>query len=188
MVRVEIPQRRSTINDSPSGCEIVIPAKRNFFIIAFLGFWTIGWACGEVFAIRQLFFMPKGQNFPEIFLLAWLGAWTVGGAFAIYTWLWTVSGKERIRLRPAALSMKRDVLGFGRTREFDLNHVANIRVSTQNYNPFDFSSGMRFWGLGGGLIAFDYGAKTFRFGASIDEAEAKEIVNELAKRHRFDAG
>jgi hypothetical protein len=44
---------------------------------------------------------------------------------------------------------------------------------------------MRFWGIGGGLIAFDYGAKTFRFGASLDEAEAQDIVKELNRRHKF---
>jgi hypothetical protein len=26
------------------------------------------------------------------------------------------------------------------------------------------------------MIAFDYGAKTFRFGLAIDEAEAKQII------------
>ena len=71
-MKVEVPGRRSTIMDSPDGFEIIIPGKRNFFIVAFLGFWTIGWACGEVFAIRQLFFANKGPNFPYISLcLAW---------------------------------------------------------------------------------------------------------------------
>ena len=185
MARVELPALRSTIMDSPGGCELTIPAKRNFFAVAFLGFWTIGWACGEVFAIRQLFFEVKGENFPAIFLMAWLGAWTVGGVVAIYTWLWMVVGKERIVLKPATLSIQRDVLGFGKIREYDLNHVANLRLSPQTYNPFDMSSSLRFWGIGGGLVAFDYGAKTFRFGGSIDEAEAQNIINELNKRHKF---
>jgi hypothetical protein len=44
---------------------------------------------------------------------------------------------------------------------------------------------MSFWGIGGGLIAFDYGAKTFRFGASVDESEARDIVSELKAIHAF---
>ena len=185
MGRIEVPSRRSTIHDSPSGLEIVIPARRNFFTIAFIGFWLIGWACGEVFAIRQLFVVGKSPDFPGLFLLAWLGGWTVGGGFAIYAWLWTVVGKERIILRPGTLATKREVLGFGRSREYDLSHVSNVRISQQSHNPFDFGSGMRSLGIGGGMIAFDYGAKTFRFGASIDEVEAEDIVEELKKRHTF---
>ncbi len=185
MGKIEPPSRRSIVLDSPNGLEIIIPARKNFFTIAFVGFWLIGWGCGEVFAIRQLFFVEKGPNFPGLFLMAWLGAWTVGGGFAIFAWLWTVAGKERIILKPGTLSIKREVVGFGRNREYDLSHVSNVRISPQSYNPFDFSSGMKFWGIGGGLIAFDYGAKTFRFGTSVDESEAQDIVKELNGRHKF---
>jgi hypothetical protein len=33
-----------------------------------------------------------------------------------------------------------------------------------------------------GAVAFDYGAATFRFGAGIDEAEAKQIVAEIQQK------
>lgn len=41
------------------------------------------------------------------------------------------------------------------------------------------------WHLAGGgygPIAFDYGARTFRFAPSLDEAEARLLINELAPR------
>ena len=53
------------------------------------------------------------------------------------------------------------------------------------WNPFDWSGGMRVWGMGGGVIAFDYGARTVRLGSSLDEAEALLIVRELKAAHRF---
>lgn len=143
-MKVEVPARRSTIMDSLDRFEIIIPAKRNIFVVAFLGFWTIGWACGEVFTIWQLFFGAVGHNFSNVFLFAWLGAWTVGGAVAIYTWLWMVNGKERIILRRTTLSTKRDISGFGSIREYDLNHIKNLRVSAQSYNAFDVSHAMSF--------------------------------------------
>lgn len=34
-------------------------------------------------------------------------------------------------------------------------------------------------GIGSGTVAFDYGSKTYRFGERVDEAEAKQIVQEL---------
>ena len=39
----------------------------------------------------------------------------------------------------------------------------------------------------GGNIAFDYGAKTYRFGSGIDEAEARKIVGLLESHHHFES-
>jgi hypothetical protein len=36
--------------------------------------------------------------------------------------------------------------------------------------------------MGTRTIAFDYGAKTYRFGAGVDEAEAQAIVDTLRER------
>jgi hypothetical protein len=36
-----------------------------------------------------------------------------------------------------------------------------------------------FWGLRGGIIAFDYRAKTYRFGFGVDEPEAQELMKVL---------
>jgi len=83
------------------------------------------------------------------------------------------------------LAIKRDLFGTGRARQYDLAHVKHLRVVTPSFNPFDFSSALQFWGIGGGLIAFDYGAKTFRFGAGVEEAEAQGIVTRLKSRHAF---
>jgi hypothetical protein len=114
--------------------------------------------------------------------LAWVGAWTVGGGFIGYSWRWTVFSVERIVLRPSMLVIKRD-LGTGRNRQYDLTHVKNLRVSSPSFNPFDFSAALQFWGIGGGLIAFDYGARTFRFATGVEEAEAHSIVTRLKSRH-----
>jgi len=74
---------------------------------------------------------------------------------------------------------------MGRDRNFDLAHVKDLRVAPQSYSPSSMSAGTQFWGLSGGPIAFDYGAKTFRFGASLDEPEAREVVAAMSARHRF---
>jgi hypothetical protein len=38
-----------------------------------------------------------------------------------------------------------------------------------------------FWALHGGIMAFDYGAKTYRFGFGVDEPEAQELMEVLAE-------
>lgn len=181
MVKVAPPSRRSTTQESSGGLEVMVPAKRNIFLMLFLTAWLVGWLMGEIAAGRDLFLGSQGG--PKGFLVFWLVCWTVGGGFAIYVWSWMLAGKERIVLRADALSVRRELFGLGRTNEYDFAHVSNLRVAPVISDPW--SSGMRFWGAGSGLVAFDYGAKTFRFGGALDEAEAAQIVKELATRHAF---
>ena len=182
-MKVTPPLRRSKVRQTHEGLEIVIPAKRNAFLMLFLTAWLVGWCFGEVFAIREL--LTGESEAPDLFLAAWLVMWTVGGSVALYTWLWMARGFEVILLRSNVLAIRHDVLGLGRTREYDLSHVSNLRVAPAVWNPYDWSSAMQFWGVGGGSVAFDYGARTFRFAASVDEAEARDIVNDLKAQYLF---
>ncbi len=180
-MRIALPTRRSSAREVSQGLEIVVPAQRNVFLMLFLGAWLGGWFMGEISAARALFLGSAMEA--KWFLAFWLTGWTVGGGFAIYMWLWMLAGKQRVLLRPDALMIRREVFGFGLIREYDLAHITNLRVAPSVSDPW--SSGMRFWGGGAGPVAFDYGAKTFRFGDSLDEAEATQVVKELTARHVF---
>lgn len=157
---------------------MVFPSKLNIFLFLFLGAWLVGWAFGEVMAIRQL----GEPGTPDLFLIAWLTMWTVGGAWAIYTWLWMIAGKQLVEIRPGSLVIKKELFGFGVPREFDLSHVKNFRVSPESHDRWELNAGKNFLGMADGPIAFDYGAKTYRFGGPIDEAEAGQILTELSAR------
>lgn len=41
--------------------------------------------------------------------------------------------------------------------------------------------GLEIWGLGGGSIVFDYGARTHRFGSKLDEAESRQLADLLRR-------
>ena len=175
---------RSIISTTIRGLEIVIPSKKNIFLILFLAVWLAGWAFGE-FTVPTEFFKGNPNSGSIIFTSVWLVFWTIGGGFAIYTWLWNVAGKEIITINSLTLSTKKDLFGYGRVKEYEMSSVTNMRVSPQPFNPFDFSSGLMFWGIGGGVIAFDYGAKTYRFGSGIDEAEANQILARINESHKM---
>jgi hypothetical protein len=163
---------------------VVIPAKRNWFLILFLGLWLCGWAVGEVM-VPITFLADDGPPGSALFTLVWLAMWTIGGGIALYTFLWSLVGREKILLSSSRLAIKRDLFGFGRIREYENVHIRDLRVAASSYNPFDFRSGMQFWGMGGGLIAFDHGAATVRFGASLEESEARAVVQLLQSRASF---
>ena len=94
-------------------------------------------------------------------------------------------GKERILMGTSMLHVKRDVLGLGRTQTYELYKIRNLRVAPQPTGPRDTGAALRFSGLAGGLIAFEYEGKTIRFGAAIDETEARMIVDRMKQRYAF---
>lgn len=147
----------------------------------FLGFWLCGWAMGDVM-VPATFLAADVDREAKLFAAVWLVAWTIGGGFALYAFFWSLVGRERILLTPSTLSIKRELFGMGRVREYELTHVRDLRVSPMTYNPFDFRSSLQFWGIGGGVLVFDHGAATIRFGASLQEGEAKAIVERMRSR------
>ena len=179
---VKPPGPRHTATEEADGLAIRIPAKRNVFILAFLTIWLCGWAFGEVTAPIALFTAAHKQPGAAAFLLVWLCGWTLGGALAIYVWLWQLKGCEIITVSPAALGIKRELFGCGRVKQYDVSEIRELRVAPLTYNPFDYRSGLAFWGMGGGALAFDYGFKTYRFGAGVDEAEARIILQTITAR------
>jgi hypothetical protein len=86
----------------------------------FLTAWLVGWGFGEVFAARELLSGKPGP--PDLFVAAWLAAWTVGAGAAICVWLWMAKAREVIVLQRDALTVRREVLGVGPAREYDLHH------------------------------------------------------------------
>ena len=181
MARVEVPSARATIDDTPDGLVVTIPARRKWSMILFLPFWLIVWAIAE-FGVTYHLFSAKSPMTTNLFLAVWLGGWTAGGGLAAYAWLWSVFGKEVIVLGQTNFKTKRAIAGFGPAREYDLADMKNLRIDRRPVSPYNFATAELF---GGGKIAFDYGAKTFGFAAGVDEAEARELIRRFKSRHRF---
>lgn len=103
LVSVPIPKHRASWSDVAEGLEVIIPARRHVFAILFLPVWLAGWLFGEVMVIRQLLEKPADGQ-PSLFLFVWLVMWTAFGGLALKSLLWMLCGRERVVLRPDALS------------------------------------------------------------------------------------
>ena len=184
MVKIRPADSRITITDTAQELHIVMPCRRSWLVICLLGFWICGWAVAEVMVAIQ-FLNGDAPPEGEFFMLAWFGVWTVSGVLAIYAWLWQVFGKEIVTMRGQIFKIRHDIGGFGCDKEYDLFRMRNLRVGPAGFNPLEFSSILQLWGIGGGVISFDYDAKSNRFGAGLDEAEAKQTMAVLKNRYRF---
>jgi hypothetical protein len=117
-----------------------------------------------------------------VFLSAWLVLWTFGGVSALSAVAWNLAGKEIVSINPNILIIRHDVLGMGRSWEYDASQVCYLRCSSFVSNPSNPSFQQPFSGMVGPGIVFDYGARTYRFGIGLDEAEARLLVTEILQR------
>jgi hypothetical protein len=183
-----VPSGRAKFEEG-SSLRIVLPPRRHALLILFLCVWMGGWFFGERSAIQQL--TAAKDPTADGFLMFWLAGWTLGGAFVIFMILWMTMGREVLELRSDVLLHRLAILGMGRSRAYALEQVRALRLGAVAPGLFDLSrrrtsvsNAMAAWGLAGGPIVFDYGAKTIRCGAALDEAEAKQIIERLIQRDR----
>jgi hypothetical protein len=168
---------RAQIVDEVSRLRVTIPVRRNWFLVFFLPVWLIGWVAGEVSVLTKVLNDPPSGG-EGLFLIVWLVAWNVIGPLFTFFWLWNLAGKEIVTLDDEALTVRSALGPAGWTRNFDRHEVADVRVSPPATAEFRSLA----WWPGGGMIAFDYGARTHRFGGGLDEAEAKQVAAELRRR------
>jgi hypothetical protein len=165
--------------------KITIPSTRQWLKILFLGFWLTGWAFGE-YTVLSILLNGKAFEGPLLFIIAWLGGWTIGGGYAIYILFWQLAGSEVIIISQSGITTSRSIFGFMFfPKEYSFEYIKSLRVSTatRSISIFSWSWEKEFYGLSGGCIAFDYGAKTINFGVGIYEAEAKQVLAEVQQRY-----
>jgi hypothetical protein len=160
----------------------VIPAARNWFILLFLLAWLGGWLMGEVSVSKQL--LNSADKTPAAFLSFWLVGWTIGGVLAAGAVLWQLAGREVLTLDSSSLLHRVEAFGIGRSRSFRTSEIKNLRSTDYPSSPFMNQRTLfpPIVGTGYGPVAFDYGARTYRIAPSLDEAEARMLVTEIASR------
>ena len=177
---MEIPYAgRAIITDNLDKVEIVIPGKRNYFILLFFSAWMVGWFFGETSALKQV-----GNNGAiDLFMIAWLTAWTLGGIFVVSNMIFILLSKEIIEAGQGTISIRNSAAFFLPAKVYDLIEVKHIRASEEFsiYNSFQFGRKQRgvLSNFNSGTVKFDYGLKTVKFGNDLDEAEARYIIERL---------
>jgi hypothetical protein len=179
MDTISVPKGRASVSTEFDGMQIVIPARKRIFVLLFLPVWLVGWAFGEVTAIRGLGDAHVNDNG---FLAFWLLGWSVGGAFALFALLWNLAGREILRFGSGVFAYRRAIGALGYTKRYELSQVRDLRAVPAP--AWGSRNGANTWGLTGGQIAFDYGSSTVNVGNGVDEAEAKDLVEQVKRRYR----
>ena len=196
---IKPPSPRHTVQELENGIRVTLPSKKNIFRLVWFGLGLLVWGYmmgGLVYVWAILIggatgwlgdtASSSGSN-PVLlmaiicilpFLMALLGM----GGVIIYSVLWQMVGKEIIEANANRMTRTRQILGWKRSGEYSSKLVKDLRVNTHALSAFaPIRSIQKLLGQDG-RMAFEYGAKTFRFGLEIDEAEAKQIGSALQQR------
>lgn len=180
MARIEPPKPRSSLEETPGELRIVIPLRANPVLLVLIGFWLLMMVSGSIMMATDSRFQEE-QGPPLFLILPFL---LVFGSIGTAIFLWNTFGKEVITVRDKTLILRGEILGLGRSREFDLSQVKNLRPAHPSALPDWIVSFLRFPGFSPKTILFDYGARTFRFGPSIDEPEARKLIEAIERQPR----
>ncbi len=159
------------------GVRIQIPTPRNWFVLIVLPFWLCGWIFGEGAMIWKLADIFRSGGTPDALLFVWLGGWTLAGIFGALLLLWFLFGVEVIEVLGPKLTIIQKMGPLVRRKSFEIAQIRDLRLASLDCDSVNSSGSFALKGYG--MIAFDYGANTCRFGAVADEGEALLVLRQL---------
>ncbi len=110
----ELGKPRIIVRNLEGGLGIIIPSKRQYFVLAFSSFWICAWTVGGISTISALLNTDEPLT-AQTFVLFWLGGWALGWFSVATTILWQLFGKEVIIITSGAITIyKRLIFGFGK--------------------------------------------------------------------------
>ncbi len=177
MSNSESNSTRLKINQYDEWLEVIIGARKSYFVNLFLGLWMFGWIYGEVTIIENGITYPNQPI--DAFQVFWFLGWNLGGIFALFIGLWNNRGREIIKVDQDNLKHTREYVLFSRSKNFESSTIINLRLFQLNPSMSNMSEGMEFWGLSGGSIAFDSGETVYKFGLGLEENEALSVIREI---------
>ncbi len=175
---VEPPKGQAKIVDLGESVRIEIPLRPHdimgwFFLLFILVFFVL-WVTMPLIGWIESASQSKGENPPIFFLLSFMLLWAIGAVFIGTLCLQMLMGREEILVTPQELSIKRRP--FGKKLSYRLSEVKNLRVLEDLFSTGNDWLMWWVWWMVRGVLAFDYGMSTVRFGKGIEVAEARKIV------------
>jgi hypothetical protein len=176
---VKPPASKHTSVDQGNKLIILIPSLKNWFWTFYSVFSIIVWAFFEYGVLSILIFNRNEWDKTFIPALVFAALFlTVAGGFVIYNFAWQVAGKEVVEVTIQSIIIRRVALMLGFPKEYSADHIRELRVSSSNMRWYVPGQHNVF-----GTLAFDYDARTRRFGSGVDEAEARQILAEIQQKY-----
>ena len=178
-MKLEVLSKRASISRENDVFSLVIlPTDKNWKLIL-LFLWLLAWTLCGVLVASNYFQMPdqKGKIIVIVYVSFWAYfEWMIGKSF-----LFRKFGKEKVWIKKGKLFYLRDIMGRGKTNEYDVELINGFKKVDQDKSSFLTVLNNAFWMIGGESVSFTYASKEIRFGIQLSEVEVKKIIFELKK-------
>lgn len=175
---------RAIIEETLDALTIKIPSKKPWYVWLFMPFW-LGFALFWEGTVLFFFFQSLKQGSPTaLFLLMFIAVGGLMVFFGSQTAIWLIKGYEILTFRSNELQINRVPTIFS-AKTYEIAPMKNIRLDYSEPSLFSNNRKMEMPFRANQGITFDYGMKTFRFAAEIDEAEARHVLELLVKKGYF---
>lgn len=166
--------KRISIKRTENELSIVILSLINKVKNRFLLLWFILWSISGLIVLSQYFVMPDPNT--KTAIIVWMGFWAYFEYKIFHAYLWRKSGKEKIKINDKKLLYKRDVLGRGKIKIYDIDFIKDLRLIEPKEDSFIENLNNSYWVIAGEKLAFDYYGREIKFGLQLDETDAKALL------------
>lgn len=180
---VKPPAPKHRIEDLGDRLIISMPSKKILPFILVFGVWSLMWLAMEIGLIATIFTPTKYNILNVSLFIIWFVFWNLLGAILLYNLLWQLIGREEIQITNQSITVSQVILGYKRSKEYLAEHIRDLDIAWASMNDLLFRRMSIPIGANFGMIAFDYGARTFKFAGVIEEAEAKQIIAEIQRKY-----
>ena len=181
VVKPSPPKHKTEISDEK--LIISMPSKKIFPFIIVFGVWSLIWLSVEIGLVAEIFITQEYNFLGVLFFIFWFILWNLLGAFLLYNLMWQLVGKEEIQVTNGSITISQVIIGYKRSKEYLAEHIKDLDVAWASMDDLTFRRISVPLGANYGMIAFDYGARTFRFAGVVEAAEAKQIIAEIKQKY-----
>ena len=185
MSQVKFISDRISYQNHPDSFSVVVSGKIERWKESALLAWVVAWtACGAFFVYELTTDLPSETKM-GIFILLFFWLYfeiRVGRAL-----LWRLFGFEQIRFKEGQFSIKRNIKGYGKRRDYFVENITSFQIVDRATRSIVASMEESFWVVGGERLYFDHLGKKVGLGMQLSEAETKklqELLNKQLKKFR----
>ncbi|MCC7502560.1 MAG: hypothetical protein IT229_08535 [Flavobacteriales bacterium] len=174
---MEFLSERVSLDKREGVTSVVISPRLSRGNEALLLAWVLAWTCCGAYVIYELFQMPSGEQ--RSFTLAFMAFWTYFEVRMVRVLLWRTKGFEKWRLKDGTLTIKDEILGYGRANDYFVENIQKLGLIEMDRTSWKWQLNDSFWVMGGERLGFEHLGKKIVFGKGLTDAEAKQVLGTL---------